>query len=111
MTFRRRLSMISVIARLAIQEGKAEQTIDAFREFLKNVAHEEGTLLYSLNRKPRDPNTIVVIERYKDKEALRSHSGSAHYKEFSTELGSVLAAKPEIMILDELGVVEKQTFI
>jgi quinol monooxygenase YgiN len=99
--------MISVIARLMVQEGKAEQIIDTFREFLKSVANEEGTMLYSLNRKPSDPNTIVVIERYKDKEALNAHSGSIHFKEFSAKLGSVLAAKPDIMILDELEVVEK----
>lgn len=99
--------MISVIAKLKIQEGKTEQTLETFKEFLKSVAHEEGTLLYSLNRSPGDPNIIVVVERYKDKEALSAHSGSGHYKDFSTKLGSVLAAKPEIMILDELEVVEK----
>ncbi|RJQ65316.1 MAG: antibiotic biosynthesis monooxygenase [Desulfobacteraceae bacterium] len=99
--------MISVIAKLSIQEGKAEQTIEMFKEMLKKVATEEGTLLYSLNRKPSDPNTIVVIERYKDKPALAAHSSTAHFKEFSAKLGAVLAAKPDIAILDELEAVEK----
>lgn len=97
--------MISVVAKLVVQDGKAEQTAAMFKELIKKVATEEGTLLYSINRKPSDQNTFVVIERYKDKEALGAHSSTAHFKEFSAKLGEVLAAKPDIMVLDEEEVV------
>ncbi|KJS31406.1 MAG: hypothetical protein VR64_11370 [Desulfatitalea sp. BRH_c12] len=96
--------MISVIAKLPIQEGKADQAVAMFKELLTNVMTEEGTLLYSLNRKGSDPNTIVVIERYKDKDALTAHSSTAHFKEFSGKLATVLAGKPEITIMEEFGV-------
>lgn len=99
--------MISVIAKLKVQEGKTEQTIDMCKELLEKVATEEGTLLYSLNRNPNDPNTIVIIERYKDKDALTAHSSTDHFKAFSAKLGAVLAAKPDIAILDEVGVTQK----
>jgi quinol monooxygenase YgiN len=96
--------MISVIAQLQVQDGKSDQTVEMFRELLEKIATEEGTVLYSINRKASNPNTIVVIERYKDKDALTAHSSSAHFKAFSAKLGAVLAAKPEITIMDELGV-------
>jgi quinol monooxygenase YgiN len=99
--------MISVIAKLQIQDGKAEQTIEMFKELLTKVSTEDGTMLYSLNRKSSDPNTLVVIERYKDKEALTAHSSTAHFKEFSAKLGTVLAGRPEITVMEELGVVTK----
>ena len=99
--------MISVIAKLQVQDGKADQTIEMFKALLTKVATEEGTVLYSINRKSADPNTIVVIERYKDKDALTAHSATAHFKAFSAELGSVLAARPEITIMDELAAVTK----
>lgn len=99
--------MISVVAKLVVQEGKAEETIEAFKALLPEVAKEQGTLLYSLNRNPNDPNTIVVIERYVDKAALTEHSSTAHFKAFSKTLGSVLAGKPEITVLEEIEVVMK----
>jgi quinol monooxygenase YgiN len=96
--------MISVIAKLQVQDGKADQTIEMFKELLQKVSTEEGTLLYSINRKSSEPNTVIIIERYKDKDALTAHSTTAHFKEFSARLGAVLAARPEITILEELGV-------
>lgn len=99
--------MISVVAKLTVQEGKVEETITAFKALLPDVAGEPGTLLYSLNRNPKDPNTIVVIERYKDKDALTAHSATPHFKAFSQKLGAVLAAKPEITVLEEIDLVSK----
>jgi len=99
--------MITVLAKLTIQEGKTENAIAMFKALMKKVATEEGTLLYSLNRNPSDPNMIVIVERYKDKQALGAHSSTAHFKEFSAKLGEVLAAKPDISVLDELETIIK----
>jgi quinol monooxygenase YgiN len=97
--------MISVIAKLVVQDGKTEEILAAFKTLLPQVANEKGTLLYSLNTNPNDPNAIVVIERYVDKAALNEHSSTPHFKAFSKTLGAVLAAKPEITILQEIDVV------
>lgn len=97
--------MITVIAKLPVQEGKAEETITAIKALMKKVATEEGTLLYSLNRKSSDPNTLIFVERYKDKAALAAHGATPHFKEFSGKLATVLAGKPEITVLDELEAV------
>lgn len=99
--------MISVIAKLPVQEGKAEEAIEMFKALLQKVATEEGTLLYSLNQSKKDPNTIVIIERYKDDAALAAHSATDHFKEFSGKLGGVLAGKPEITLLNELDITAK----
>ena len=99
--------MISLVAKLPVQEGKAEEAIEMFKALLKKVATEEGTLLYSLNQSKKDPNTIVIIERYKDDAALAAHSSTAHFKEFSAKLGGVLAGRPEITVMNELDITAK----
>lgn len=97
--------MITVIAKLAIQAGKIDETITMLKAMMEKVATEEGTLLYSLNRNPTDPNTLVIVERYKDKDALSAHSSTPHFKELFAKLATVLAGKPDIAVMDELEVV------
>ena len=97
--------MITVIAKLPLQAGKSEETITQFKALMKEVATEPGTLLYSLNRKSSEPDTLIVVERYTDKAALAAHSATAHFKAFSAKLAGVLAGKPDITVLEELDVV------
>jgi pentatricopeptide repeat protein len=101
------LEMISVVAKLLVKEGKAEEAINLFKEMMDHVAKEQGTVMYSLNRSQSNPNKLVVLERYKSKAALDAHSSSDYFKEFSGKLGTVLAGKPEIAIMDEIKVIEK----
>lgn len=58
------------------EEGKMDEVIDMIKELMADVAKEEGTLYYTMNRDPADPNTIVILERYKDKAALDYHSST-----------------------------------
>jgi quinol monooxygenase YgiN len=95
-------SMLGLIANIPVQEGKVEEAIEMFGELMIKVAEEEGTLSYTLNRSNKDPNTLVVMERYKDKTALDFHSTTPHFKEFSSRLPAILAGKPEINVLEEI---------
>ncbi len=94
--------MISLIAKLPIKEGKVEEAIAAFKELIVRVAKEEGTLFYTLNRSQSNPNTLVVMERYKDKAALDLHSSTPYFKEFFAKSREFIAAKPEITVMEEI---------
>ncbi|MBI5014258.1 MAG: antibiotic biosynthesis monooxygenase [Deltaproteobacteria bacterium] len=94
--------MLSVIAKLPVQEGKIDEAIATLRELMGHVAQEEGTLLYTMNRARNAPNTIVMIERYRDKAALTAHSSSAHFKALFPKLQGFLSGEPEISVLEEL---------
>jgi len=95
--------MIAVIAKLAVKEDKVEEAIALLKDLTAKVAEEKGTLAYSMNREKAKPNVIVMIERYRDKEALTLHGSSEHFKAFSAQIGGLLTAKPEITILEEIG--------
>lgn len=99
--------MVAIIAKLPIQADKMDQAIDLFKDMLKNVSTEEGTLAYTINRSEKEPNTIFALERYKDKAALGAHSATPHFKEFSKNIAAVLAGKPEISVLDEIGTIDR----
>jgi quinol monooxygenase YgiN len=94
--------MIGVVAKLKIKEGQTEKAIEMFKELMANVAKEEGTLMYTLNREKSDPNTLVIMERYKDDAALAAHSSSPYFKEFSKKSGGLMAGKPEITVVEQI---------
>jgi len=94
--------MISVIAKIPIKEGKVEAAIKAFKDLMVQVAKEEGTLSYTLNRNQSNPNILVVMERYKDKAALDAHSSSTYFKAFFAQSRDLIAGKPEITVMEEI---------
>jgi quinol monooxygenase YgiN len=95
--------MIAVIAKIPVKEEKLNEAVAAFKELMTEVAKEEGTLSYTLNVSKSEPHTLVVMERYKDKEALGAHSTTPHFKAFSAKGAEFFAGKPEILILSELA--------
>jgi quinol monooxygenase YgiN len=95
--------MIAVIARIPIKEDQFNEALEAFKQLVTEVAQEEGTLYYTLNVSKDAPRTLVVMERYRDKEALKVHSSSAHFNAFFAKAGALFAGKPEITILQELA--------
>jgi quinol monooxygenase YgiN len=69
---------------------------------MEHVAKEEGTLMYTLNRAQSNPNTLVIMERYKDKAALDLHSSSPYFKAFLTRSPDFIAGRPEITVMEEI---------
>ena len=94
--------MIGVVAKIPVKDGKADDMIALLKDLMVHVAQEEGTVLYTLNRDPTNPNTIVIMERYKDKAALEAHSSTPHFKALSSKMPEFLAGKPEILVLEEV---------
>jgi len=94
--------MISVIAKIPIKEGKIEEAITAVKELMVQVAREEGTLLYTLNRDPSSPNTLVIMERYKDKAAFDAHTSTPHFKAFFAKSKAFIGGRPEITLMEEI---------
>ena len=95
--------MITVIARLPIKEGKMEEVLAEFKVLMAEVAKEEGTVLYSLNSEKAKPNTLVLVEQYKDKDAFNFHSSTPHFKEFFTKSAAFIGENPEIVVMKEIN--------
>ena len=96
--------MITVIAKLPIKEGKMDEFLAEFKVLMAEVAKEEGTVLYSLNIEKAKPNTLVLVEQYKDKDAFNFHSSTPHFKEFFTKSAAFIGGgNPEIIVMKEIS--------
>jgi quinol monooxygenase YgiN len=95
--------MVTLIARLPIVEGRMDEALAAFKALMPEVAKEEGTVLYSLNVEKGNPNTLVVVEQYRDKESLKFHSSTPYLKEFFEKSASFTSGKTEIVIMEEIS--------
>jgi quinol monooxygenase YgiN len=95
--------MITVVAKLPIKEGKMEEVLGELKVLMAEVAKEEGTVLYSLNSEKAKPNTLVLVEQYKDKDAFNFHSSTPHFKEFFTKSAAFIGENPEIVVMREIS--------
>ena len=95
--------MITVIAKLPIKEGKMDEVLAEFKVLMAEVAKEEGTVLYSLNSEKAKPNTLVLVEQYKDKDAFNFHSSTPHFVDFFTKSAAFIGNNPEIVVMKEIS--------
>jgi quinol monooxygenase YgiN len=69
--------MITLIATLKIKEGKMEEAINALKEIVPKIkVSEPGCLEYIPHTVRGDENTIIIYEKYRDKDALKQHSAN-----------------------------------
>ena len=69
--------MITLIATLKVKEGKMEEAINVLKEIVPKVkASEPGCLEYIPHTVRGDENTIIIYEKYSDKDALKQHSAN-----------------------------------
>ena len=95
--------MLTVIARFTIQEGKMDDAFKTLKELMSKVALEEGTALYSLNRDRNQPNTLTIVEQYRDKGAFDYHASTPYFKDFLKVSREFVGGKPEITVLEEVS--------
>ena len=93
---------IGVIATLPVKEDKAEEFRTAFLDLAEKVnANEDGCLHYELFQKQSDANVFVVMEIYKDQDALATHGGTDYFKAVQPLFGECLAGAPTIELMNK----------
>ncbi|OJD18673.1 hypothetical protein AJ78_01288 [Emergomyces pasteurianus Ep9510] len=87
---------VHLIATLKPLPGKMDELVAAFAGVAKKIHDTEpGTLTwYAVQAEGGDE--LIVVERYKDAQALQVHSSSGHLKSLSEALGPVVAGPPVI---------------
>ncbi|MEM9254743.1 MAG: putative quinol monooxygenase [Pseudomonadota bacterium] len=94
---------IGILATITVKEGCNDEFERVFMELGEQVrANESGNVFYALNRSTSDPQVYKVMEQYESGEALNAHSKSAHFRSANEQLAGLVAAAPEIEILDAL---------
>jgi len=95
--------MIIVAAKLKAVEGKGDELEREIRKLVPKVLKDPGTISYIAHRKTDAPNEFFVYEKYQSGEALKLHTSTEHFKEFSKAIASLLDGRPEVGIYNELA--------
>ena len=91
---------IGVTAKLVIKPGKNQTFEAAFARLAREVnQHEDGCEFYKIYKHSEEPDTYVVLESYVDQAALEAHRETEHFRSIGNELGPLLAAPPELSIM------------
>ncbi len=88
--------MIVLTAVLKCAEGKSAAVIDEFKKLQPVVLKDPGTLGYMICQAGDDPNKLIVIEQYENREALQYHGQTEHFKAFGAATRGMFAARAEI---------------
>ncbi|KAJ5288555.1 hypothetical protein N7478_001585 [Penicillium angulare] len=84
---------LNVAAVLHPKPEKFEEVATLVTEVVKNVQeHEPDTLLYYAFH-VKEKNEIVIIERYKNPAAVKTHVKAPYFKQFAAKIPG-LSAKP-----------------
>ncbi len=95
--------MVSLVARMKVKEGKMEEASRLFVELVEKVREEKGTVSYAVCRNEKAPDTLTIIERYTDPQAIQVHSSTDYFKEFSRNIAPFLDGRPEIALFEEIA--------
>jgi quinol monooxygenase YgiN len=90
---------VALIAKITAADGKRDELASAFEKIFPAIEQEDGTEVYVLNEDAGDPNVIWFYELYTDDAALGVHAVSDAMKALGPELGSLMAAPPELSML------------
>ena len=63
-------------------------------------ANEPGNIFYILHRSKSDPQVYKILEQYHCAADLDAHGKSAHFQEANKVLATLVAAAPQIEVLD-----------
>lgn len=67
-------------------------TVEAIKVMVSASRAEDGCITYTFAQDLSDPDSIIIYEKWRDREALAAHGKSAHMAEFQ----KVMAANPPI---------------
>jgi autoinducer 2-degrading protein len=88
------------VVKFHVKAGKNDEFEKAFREMQDGVrAHEPGNVYYDFFVDNTDPQLYVIVERYKDADAVAAHGKSDHAKKMLATIRDLMDGPPEFQRL------------
>jgi quinol monooxygenase YgiN len=101
-TGERQAAMIHVLAIITARPGQREAVLEAFRANMPAVHAEEGCIEYApavdapgmgAVQSPFGPDTFVVIEKWADAAALKTHAAAPHMAAYAGRVKDLIASR------------------
>ncbi|PAD20693.1 putative quinol monooxygenase [Terribacillus saccharophilus] len=84
--------MIIIHARMSVKPEKKEEFLQEIEAVMEGSRAETGNNSYDLFQDPKDANSFVMVENWKDMEAVQAHNTSSHFQKFSAAAKEMLSA-------------------
>ena len=89
--------MIALVVKVKAKTGELAGLREAAVRMSRAVTmNEPGNALFAVGDGP-DEDTIIIMERYRDEQAMEDHRGMPHFKEVGREMGRFMDGKPEVL--------------
>lgn len=88
--------MIIIHARLYVKPEYVEAFLEKSKVLVAGSQAEEGNISYDLFRQTDEPETFIVVEEWKDMEAIEFHNNTPHFTGFFAEAGSYFAKPAQV---------------
>lgn len=95
--------MINVIATLTVKSGEGPALEEAVASARGEVLANPRCHRYDLQRRRRSETDYLMLETWESTEALKEHGASDAFLRLGERLSAVLAAAPEVTVLDPMG--------
>lgn len=89
--------MIIVIAKVKPKKGMKKNIIEKAENLIKSTRNELGCIEYGLYE-PCDDTGLVFIEKWENKDSLKSHLAQDHFIKFGEDTKKFLAEDLEISV-------------
>lgn len=89
-------TMIIVHAKMQIQATARTQFLEEMKTLQAASRQEQGNISYELLEHTEQPNTYIMIEVWKDQEAIAAHNASSHFQAFVSQAPQFMAAPLQV---------------
>lgn len=93
---------IRVVAMLNVEQGRGAELLSLWPALAGKVRAEEGCLAYDLHAVAGSDAKFVVLERWTSRATLRAHGTSLHMQEFGSLASDLLAARPDVTVIEDV---------
>jgi quinol monooxygenase YgiN len=89
-----------LVATITPNPGQMDAVEAALKELIPVVQEEDGCEKYSLHR---GADRFVIIEKWRDMEALGAHGSNENMKAMGQKLAGLVGGRPDIQVLEAVA--------
>lgn len=95
------MSEIVVIGVITVVPGKEAEAEQMLGRVAAQTHREEGCLSYALHRGLDEPNTLVLVERWRSRADLDAHFAQPYLAELMTQLPELISEVAPLIVFTE----------
>ncbi|WP_068617930.1 putative quinol monooxygenase [Paenibacillus tuaregi] len=84
--------MIIIHAEMKVNREAEAEFLESVQELIESSRAEAGNVSYQLLKDTDQDNTYLMVEQWKDQEAVEAHNASSHFQAFVTKAPKYLTA-------------------